>query len=102
MPKEFDRERLWMTGFLLVAFAFGLLLSSTVLNAQYMRSEVPYCQAPCAPPLHGSALCPDVCSGVPAGQDCTCLCSADNLSYGECSATCDYDGGGGDSYCAEQ
>jgi len=98
MPKKLDVQKLCITGFLFVAFALGLLLSSTVLNAQHMTSQIDYCQATCTPPARGFAPCPDICTGVPAGQSCTCLCSADNLSGGECYSTCDY-GVGGDAYC---
>ena len=94
MLKGSFARRLRTTVFLLTAFLFGAALSSTVLNAQYMGSEVQYCDAACA--TRGTAArCPDVCqwNKVPPGASCSCSCTADNL-YGpanaECSSYCDF------------
>ena len=100
MQNRFDLRNLRLTA-LVVAFALGVLLSSAVSKAQYMLSTDISCQAQCIPPStgHGSAVCPDTCTNVPAGQSCTCDCNSDNVgSGGECSVQCDY-GNLGDSYC---
>jgi hypothetical protein len=86
-----------VTGLLVVAFAFGVLLSTSVSKAQYMRTQVNECVAFCKY-SGGHALCADSCINVPAGKSCTCACNADNLSGGECSSQCDY-GVLDDSYC---
>jgi len=83
-----------------VVFMMGVLLSSAVTHAQYMRSSVNECKAACLSG-GGNALCADSCVGVPAGKSCRCSCSADNLisSDGECTAGCDY-GTADQSYCS--
>jgi hypothetical protein len=100
MRERPDGAGLQRTGFLVAVFALGALLSSAICNAQYMRSDVLECKAVCANPPPPNAYCPDTCSNVPAGQSCTCSCSADNLSgTGECSSKCDY-GNLGAVYCS--
>lgn len=99
MLKAFFAGRLRTMILLLVAFLAGLTVSSVVVNAQYMRSAVNFCQVTC--PHSGAANCPDICSGVPAGLSCTCSCTADNLGgpgSGECTSWCDY-GNEIPSYC---
>jgi hypothetical protein len=99
MRERPDMRGLRLAVILVVVFTLGVLLSSGVSNAQYMRSDVTECRASCNYGA-GHALCLDTCTNVPAGKSCTCTCNADNLiaSNGECSNQCDY-GNQDDSYC---
>jgi hypothetical protein len=82
---------LWLKGVLAVAFALGVLFSTAISSAQYMRTTDIQCSAKCFPPFFGPpATCFDVCSGVHPGLSCTCTCNADEISGGYCQRSCDY------------
>ena len=94
-----QRYHLGPNRILLITFFFGSLLSCAISSGQYMTSHVDACRAPCHTGEHPSIVaCTDTCIGVPNGLNCTCVCNADNLSDGECYATCDY-GYGDQTYC---